>query len=282
MADTQTQASSAILQLPKELRLTIYDALLLPLVDHPHVPDTYALPYEWPKIDLSGYTSLISSCKQLHFEAKHHFEKFYLPSLTLYFDHTPQLYNFAQSASRLGAPYHDITFSLRKRCRLTYDFNEKPNVDKVWHMYEDNVDLMMAQSGFDQKFGDLFLVQFPDYTRLLENIRRSEGPLSRVGNLLTRGARNGINIISKTISVDNVEGSLQVSFHEVNGYRSTGYTEMRGPINALELSSFNVKSARETVKKFRPQDPIENTPRYRKGVETLRRVLQISTDMVQG
>ena len=159
--------SIRLLRLPKELRLTIYDTLLEPLIDQGDVPDTYAFPDEWPKIDLSAYTNLVASCKQLHSEVKAHFEKCYLPGLTIFFDNTPQLYKFDQAACTFGAPYQDIQFSLRTTNR--YSVSDISN--KIWHIDEDSAKLMMLHPGFDPRFDGAVTWALPKCTRLKERER---------------------------------------------------------------------------------------------------------------
>ena len=125
MSNERPQSDSGLLELPKELRLLIYDSLFQPLVERPEVLDTYALPDEWPDNDLSSYTNLTLSCEQIHNEAKEHFETHFLCKLTVYFETTPQLHSFHQTVSKLGEAYQNIQCSLRTPC----DFPSSHQVD---------------------------------------------------------------------------------------------------------------------------------------------------------
>ncbi|KAK4547063.1 hypothetical protein LTR36_001284 [Oleoguttula mirabilis] len=107
-------ASLTLLQLPKELRLLIFDALFQPFVqEQPEDFDEYMLPSEWPKThDFTAYTAISSTCKQLHFESKTHFETQFLPNTMMYFDNTPELWDFTEKISRFGPEYQDIVIQL--------------------------------------------------------------------------------------------------------------------------------------------------------------------------
>lgn len=58
-----TETETALLDIPSELRLRIYDFVLQPLLEVPEHYDTYVLPDEWPQTSLASYRALILSCK---------------------------------------------------------------------------------------------------------------------------------------------------------------------------------------------------------------------------
>lgn len=109
---TKDDKHSPFLQLPTELRLSIYDMLFEPVAQqelkHLH---TYVFPFEWPE-KLATYTTLLLVCKQLQMEVSEYFEAQYLPNMTLYFDNVPDLRQFARKVASLGPGYEKVQICL--------------------------------------------------------------------------------------------------------------------------------------------------------------------------
>jgi len=106
-----------LLQIPKELRLLVYDALFEPLIQRPEHFDTYVLPSEWPTIRLSPYTSLLLICRQLFSEVRPYFKSRYLARLTLYFDNVSDLCRFHETLAATPDPsqYQNLQICLHTR-----------------------------------------------------------------------------------------------------------------------------------------------------------------------
>ncbi|KAK5132991.1 hypothetical protein LTR08_008278 [Meristemomyces frigidus] len=125
-------AWAMLLQLPKELRLLIYDLLFEPLlVQRPEHFDTYVLPPEWPEWPAADYKNLRSvllTCQQMRAEAQWHFETHYLPKLTVYFDNVPDLRHFAEKIAGLDVKYGDIQICLHDSLLIASRFNKISNM----------------------------------------------------------------------------------------------------------------------------------------------------------
>ncbi|KAH9826875.1 putative exo-beta- - protein [Teratosphaeria destructans] len=102
--------------LPAELRCIIYSHLIADFVNPHHLkPNIYRPPDDWPKNNFTCYLALIRTCKLVHSEAVPHFEKHFLPGLTLHFDSVTALHTIAKTLP--PAPiYQDIKFVLATRC----------------------------------------------------------------------------------------------------------------------------------------------------------------------
>ncbi|KAK3683047.1 hypothetical protein LTR37_020611 [Vermiconidia calcicola] len=102
-----------LLRFPPELRLTIYDALLQPLLQRPSNLDSWAYRSDFKKLDLSPYTNLLATCTAIQRELQPHFEQNYLTALLFHFEDVPSLHLFCRKLSKLGAAYQDVQILLR-------------------------------------------------------------------------------------------------------------------------------------------------------------------------
>ncbi|KAK4547049.1 hypothetical protein LTR36_001270 [Oleoguttula mirabilis] len=232
--------SSPLLQLPSELRLLIFDALVEPLVQKPEHFDVYMLPSEWPKTELGTYTSTLLTCKQLYAEAKDHFETHYLSKITIYFYDPLALRNFTTVIARIAKlepKYNNIQicisgcptnawFFTSTRCPTnalfrTALFNTVPPADDTDKEHLD------ARLAVGELKGAVSV-----FTDTQPHVCFSEcdgGPIcdpdDRRGNVHARAAQR--------IGEDGIE-TLQ---HSASA-RHTMYTQMTAPVNKLRWSSW--------------------------------------------
>lgn len=104
------------LDLPSEMRLAIYDAVLQPLHATPEHYDTYVFPEEWPQKSFADYHSLLLTNKQISGEVQHFFLTDYVDKVTVFFDDCLELYGFAGKLcvySQQGKRLQAMRLSLR-------------------------------------------------------------------------------------------------------------------------------------------------------------------------
>ncbi|KAK5126638.1 hypothetical protein LTR85_009572 [Meristemomyces frigidus] len=245
-APAPTTGHSALLRLPKELRLLIYDALFELFVQTPEHFDTYMLPSEWSKTKLDTdaalgtYASMLLTCKQLYSEAKAHFEACYLPKVTVYFYDVFELLDFTEAIDRvakLEPKYHDIKICLSSCPTNAWFFTSRSSADK----------LDAFEAVRDVKEGvHLFTDTQPRFGYTVSEGGPICDPDDRRGNIHPRRApyseANSIEIFSTHIrwgkNIDlvrrTVQGSvLTLSIHQICGHQHTKYTQMTAPVSML-------------------------------------------------
>ena len=272
MSILEAPQGSMLLQLPLELRLAIFDVIFQLLIELPKSLDTYALPYEFPKNDLSPYLNAVLVCKQLHEEVTGHFKKHYAPRITLRFDSVPPLHALCQKLSKPEPTCQDIHFSLRSRCLFVLD--PKPSVDDPIEF--DTFTFMDQQPGFD-----------PLWTVLQRGFCSGHWELSHrkhsVGNnddglALTHSTRNGRDIDVLTIPIKERGGKMDIKVRQICGCIHSAYSEMRGSVGDIDWANFDIDEATKRLETRLSRNASMSRPYYRAGVAKLRVLLGLEVE----
>lgn len=105
-----------LLTMPAEVRLRIYDCVLEPLVIRTMPEYYYMFADEWRGLMLRDYHSLVVSCKLINGEVQQHFEQYYLPNTTLFFDDVVKFGRFVVAA--LSSPHADLLWDVSLSLRV--------------------------------------------------------------------------------------------------------------------------------------------------------------------
>ncbi|KAK4547062.1 hypothetical protein LTR36_001283 [Oleoguttula mirabilis] len=225
---------SPLLQLPAELRLAIYDAIFEPLVQQPEHMDTFVLPSEWPKIDLSTHTSILRTCHQLRSEAQAYFEKQYLPRLTLHFENLPDMHHFTKVAAELGPAYQNVRVCVHN-CALSawYFHNDgDQNVldalrsaasdmgtfieDQATATWRRKFERPIKRFFYAEKLDPLIRLDHPHKMKLSDHRWSMSIPRTRLGKKVD------------VLQLPMFDSPLSISIHQIRGHEETTYAVISG------------------------------------------------------
>ncbi|KAK5126637.1 hypothetical protein LTR85_009571 [Meristemomyces frigidus] len=244
---TAAEPRPSFLAMPKELRLQVYDELLEPLIRRPEHFDTYVLPSEWPKNDLTPYTSLLFTSRQICEEVKDYFESRYLPKIfVLYLDNLNDLYALKQKLAATAEPskYGALQICLRSgsctfdkgKVNLGWGRKRKKQsqlLDRLQDMRVNTRTFMMTQPGFDPVC--LHALRGLCSRDLGGHIAKWVKAESLVAKLVTQSTRDGKTI--DTLQVAKRGGrarpSVKISVHQVCLHVESSYSVMTAAMKDL-------------------------------------------------
>ncbi|TKA32369.1 hypothetical protein B0A50_01475 [Salinomyces thailandicus] len=237
-----------LLTLPKEVRLLIYDQLFEPLVQRPEHFDTYVLPCEWPENDFSIVPALLGTCKQLHQEAKAHFEKHFLENVIVYFDHVGRLREFCEKIERLleREKYERMQVCLRHQDWVEglYKAYATDHVETPLQGYERCV---KRRSGTQVRN---FLEDQVD-RRVDEELRNSElqfpCKIRILGSLAKQNDRRGVKVglvLLGTPPMTRTTGSLRFLLHDRVIVDDSSYKIIVGTVRDVRLQETSAQLSR--------------------------------------
>jgi hypothetical protein len=118
----------ALMRLSPELRLNVYDQLLIDLTINRQRPvadlNKYHRAHEWPNNDFSAYLNLLLTCKEVHWHVKGLWEKVHIHKCCFYFWKLPDFHRVSSALIKLGEPYRSSSYALRTRASDEIGFDE--------------------------------------------------------------------------------------------------------------------------------------------------------------
>lgn len=241
--------SPSLLALPIDIRLCIYDLLFRPLLDIPNKLQAYVLPSELPHIDLIVYATLTLISKQLKDEAIDHFNKHFLPKLTLHFDSTSRLHAFAQHVTGLALGYQRPRFALYSCPTRYYDLDFASGhslqyADTLLQFGVEQFTLRQSKTAYAR------LAALAGFCSSNPRIYDNHLTLSGLGrDVYTHQTRNGKSV--DVLRVSAVEDALSITTVQICRDEKSTYVVMTGLVTDLDWTDFDAGRARENDLRFR-------------------------------
>ena len=169
-----------LMKLSPELRLNVYDQLLIDLTINRQRPvadlNKYHRAHEWPRNNFSAYLGLLLACKEIHGHVKGLWENVYIHECCFYFWKLPDFHRVANSLVKSGEPYRSARYALRTRAW------DEIGLDEAEFVTDEGEKFMKDQPGFPRHNPDYAEFQwswpkFPYASRSGAHTLYGEGPI---------------------------------------------------------------------------------------------------------